>query len=123
MSAVVIKTRVQAENIDALNFVSGITRLRLDEFEHFDGKRRLMKSFDGINTWSDANRMSLLSQTYNIIEEDYMRDVLVDSWLSYFPNDVYWIYENLGGEQAEKYIVANFTDKLLQLKEKIDARL
>lgn len=36
------------EKIDALNYVSGITRLRLGEFSEFDGERRLDMSLEGV---------------------------------------------------------------------------
>lgn len=111
------------ENIDALNFLSGITRLRLGEFDDFDGERRLDMSFDGIKYLSDKDREKLFVATYGAIEEKEMQVIFVDKWLQHLSEDVRWIYDKTKNEQAEKYIVVDFIDKLLKIKEKLDVKL
>ena len=111
------------ENMDALNYLSGITRLRLGEFAEFDGERRLDMSFEGVKALSKAEQQKLFKATYENLEEDEMKNVFTDKWLQYLSDDVHWIYQTTQNEQAEKYLLANFADKLLKIKEKIDVKL
>ena len=111
------------ENMDSLNYLSGITRLRLDEFSEFDGERRLDLSFEGIKLLTEENRMRLFTETYDCIEEETMKDVFVGKWLKFIPTDVYWVYTKTKSETAEKYLMANFADKLMKIKEKVNAKL
>lgn len=111
------------ENMDALNYVSGITRLRLGEFAEFDGERRLHMSFEGVKHLSEKSRQKLFIETYENFEEDTMKNIFVDIWLQHLSKDIYWIYSTTQNEQAEKYLLADFADKLLKIKEKIDVKL
>ncbi len=111
------------EKIDALNYVSGITRLRLGEFNEFDGERRLDMSFEGVKQMSEGTRLQLFVETYEVLEEPEMKNALVSKWLRYIPKDARWIYDNTKNEQAEQYLLTSFIDELLKIKEKIDAKL
>jgi ATP-dependent DNA helicase RecQ len=111
------------ENMDALNYLSGITRLRLGEFSEFDGERRLNMSFEGVKCLSDKSRQKLFIATYENLEDCAMKDMFTDIWLQYLSKDTHWIYSTTQNEQAEKYLLADFADKLLKIKEKIDAKL
>lgn len=111
------------ENMDALNYLSGITRLRLGEFADFDGERRLKMSFDGVKRLSEKSRQKLFIATYENIEECEMQNIFTDIWLQHLSKDIHWIYSTTQSEQAEKYLLADFADKLLKIKEKIDVKL
>ena len=111
------------EYMDALNYVSGIARLRLGQFSDFDGARRLSLGLKGVKQFSETERKRLFIATYWLLEALWMKDAFTDKWLQHFPEDVHWIYEETHSEQAEKYLLADFADKLLRIKEKIDARL
>lgn len=111
------------ENIDGLNYVSGITRLKLGEFNSFDGERRLDMSFVGIKEFSDADRTKLLVATYRCLDTEETKDIFIDKWLKFIPKDVYMIYEHLKSGVAEKYILSDFVDKLMKVKEIVDVRL
>jgi ATP-dependent DNA helicase RecQ len=111
------------ENMDALNYLSGITRLRLGEFSEFDGERRLNMSFEGVKRLSDKSRQKLFIATYENLEDCAMKDMFTDIWLQYLSKDTHWIYSTTQNEQAEKYLLADFADKLLKIKEKIDVKL
>ncbi len=111
------------ENIDALNYISGITRLRLGEFNEFDGERRFNMSMDGVRRLSNKKRSKLFAATYEILEDAEMRNIFTGKWLQHISEDARCIYEATQDAQAEKYLLVNFIDKLLKTKEKIDAKL
>jgi ATP-dependent DNA helicase RecQ len=111
------------ENMDALNYLSGITRLRLGEFAEFDGERRLNMSFEGVKHLSEKSRQKLFVATYENLEDVAMQNIFTDIWLNHISKDIHWIYSTTQSEQAEKYLIADFTDKLLKIKEKIDVKL
>ena len=111
------------ENMDALNYLSGITRLRLGEFAEFDGERRLNMSFEGVKRLSEKSRQKLFIATYENFEDGEIKDMFTDIWLQYLSKDIHWIYSTTQNEQAEKYLLADFADKLLKIKEKIDVKL
>lgn len=111
------------ENLDFLNYLSGITRLRLGEFSEFDGERRLDMSFDGIKLLSEFERRKLFSETYDCLESEEIKNVFTGKWLQNNSFDVNWIYDETGNEQSEKYILADFADRLMTIKEKINVKL
>lgn len=111
------------ENLDYLNYLSGITRLRLGEFSEFDGERRLDMSFEGVKLLSESDRQRLFFETYDSLDSEEMKNVFAKKWLKFKSSDVHWIYDRTKNEQAEKYILADFADKLLAIKEKINVKL
>lgn len=111
------------ENIDFLNYLSGITRLRLGEFSEFDGERRLDMSLEGIRLLPKNERQKLFFETYNCLENEEMKNIFTDKWLQGDVSDVNWIYGRTRNEQSEKYLLANFADRLITIKEKINVKL
>lgn len=107
------------EKIVPLNFVSGITRLRLDEFDNPDGKRRLNLALEEIKNYSQKDRDYLLKNTLNLLNEN-QQNIFIECWLNYFTDDVYLIYENTKSKTCEDYIIINFINELLKIGEKLN---
>ena len=61
--------------------------------------------------------------TYENLEDCAIKDIFTDIWLQHLSKDIHWIYSTTQNEQAEKYLLADFADKLLKIKEKIDVKL
>lgn len=111
------------ENIDLLNYLSGITRLRLGEFSEFDGERRLDMSFEGIKLMTLEERKKLFMGTMGCLNNKETEDIFSNKWLGHLTEDVFWIYDKTANKQAEKYLIADFADRLLSIKEKIHDKL
>lgn len=52
-----------------------------------------------------------------------MKNIFTDKWLQGDVSDVNWIYGRTRNEQSEKYLLANFADRLITIKEKINVKL
>lgn len=110
------------ENRDPLNYVSGITRLRLGEFSDSDGERRLNMSFGGIKQMSEQMRMELFVETYKFLDSN-IADTFVEKWLRYIPEDARKIYDYSRNPAAENFIIINFANDFIKVKEKLYDRL
>ena len=110
------------DKIDALNYVSGITRLRLDEFDSTDGKRRLDLALDSVSNYSKEDRMYLFKNTYTLLH-NANKDQFVESWLEHNKDDSIEIYNATNSQVCENYLIINFANELLKIGEAIDDRL
>lgn len=111
------------ERKDFLNYLSGITRLRLGEFSDFDGERRLDMALEGIKLLPERDRLALFFATYDCIEEDRAKEIFAEKWMRYSISDARNIYDATKSETAEAYILTDFVQKFLEIKEKIDVKL
>ncbi len=110
------------DKITPLNYVSGITRLRVNDFEHSDGRRRLCMALEEIKEYSDEDRMYLFFNTYKYLTKD-KQNTFVECWLNYCKEDAQKIYESTQNECCEQFLIINFVNDLLKIGEKIDDRL
>ena len=111
------------ERKDFLNYLSGITRLRLGEFSDFDGERRLDMALEGIRQLSEEDRQKLFSATYDCIEKKHAKELFAEKWLRYSISDAHKIYNDTKSEAAEAYLLTDFVQRFLEIKEKIDVKL
>lgn len=110
------------EKIDALNYVSGITRLRLDDFDSVDGKRRLNLALESVSNYEKKARVFLFDNTFNLLYKE-QKEKFIECWLNYCKDDVFEIYEKTNSKVCENYIIVDFANELIKLGEKIDDRL
>jgi ATP-dependent DNA helicase RecQ len=110
------------DKIVPLNYVSGITRLRLDDFDNTDGRRRLELALEDIANYPDNDRKSLFSNTYRVLNEK-QQDIFVECWLNYCKDDAINIYETTHSSVCENYLIINFAKELIKIGEEIDDRL
>ena len=110
------------DKIVPLNYVSGITRLRLDDFENPDGKRRLKFALQYIKGFSPRERAYLFDNTYSLLDEKE-RNIFVECWLECCKDDIYNIYEKTNSSVCENYIIVDFANELIKIGEKLDDRL
>lgn len=110
------------DKIVPLNYVSGITRLQLDEFENPDGRRRLELALESVAEYPKEDRLYLFNNTYKILK-DQVKDVFVECWLNYCKEDCFKIYEETGNIICENYMIINFVNDLIKIGEKLDDRL
>ncbi|MBR4002812.1 MAG: RecQ family ATP-dependent DNA helicase [Clostridia bacterium] len=110
------------EKIVALNYVSGITRLRLDDFENTDGKRRLELALEAISQYSEKDRVFLFNSTLDLLNEN-QKEIFIECWVNCCKKDVKYIYEKTNSSICENYIIVDFVNELLKIGEKIDDRL
>ena len=110
------------DKIVALNYVSGITRLRLDEFSNPDGERRLNLALDDIKNYSQEDREYLFRNTFNLLNES-QQNIFVESWLKHCNQDTTYIYNSTQNQVCENYVIINFVNELITIGEKLDDRL
>ena len=109
------------EKIDPLNYVSGITRLRLNEFDNTDGKRRLELALEYVAKYSEEERQYLFDNTVKYLNNKQL-ELFVECWLNYCKEDAMYIYEKTNSVTSENYLVLNFVNELVKIGEKIDDR-
>ncbi len=110
------------DKIVPLNYVSGITRLRLDDFDNPDGKRRLNLALEEICKFSQTNRNYLLNETLSLLSKKH-QEIFIECWLNYCNEDASYIYENTNSPVCENYLIIDFVNELIKIGEKLDDRL
>jgi len=110
------------EKMAPLNYVSGITRLRLNDFDNNDGKRRLIMALEEVKGHSNFEKRKLIVGTLNIIDDDIKED-FIDCWVSVMPEDTRYIYDLYDSKVCEKLITLNFVKELLEAGEKLNDKL
>ena len=110
------------DKIVALNYVSGITRLRLDEFDNADGKRRLNLALESIAQYSDEDREYLFENTYELLPQKY-QEIFVASWISIIPHDIQKILNKTHSLACQQFLLLNFANELIEIGEMIDDKL
>lgn len=110
------------DKIDALNYVSGITRLRLDEFDSTDGKRRLELALESISKYSTDKRTYLFDKTITLLNKT-QKDLFIECWLIYCKDDVFDIYQKTNSQVCENYLIINFTNEIIKIGEEMNDRL
>lgn len=110
------------DKIVALNYVSGITRLRLDDFNNTDGKRRLELALESISQFAESDRDYLFDNTYQLLNKN-QQEIFVECWISYCKEDSKKIYEKTNSSTCENYLIINFANELIKIGEKINDRL
>lgn len=110
------------DKIVALNYVSGITRLRLDDFNNTDGKRRLELALESICKFPECEREYLFNNTYQFLNKT-QQEIFIECWINYCKEDSIKIYEKTHSLTCENYMIVNFVNELIKIGEKIDDRL
>lgn len=110
------------DKIVGLNYVSGITRLLLDDFENTDGKRRLEMALETIATYDEIDRNYLFDNTFQLLTQK-QQNLFVECWLCYCKQDSMRIYATTQNSICENYLIVNFVNELVKIGEKIDDRL
>lgn len=110
------------DKIVPLNFVSGITRLRLEDFENPDGKRRLNLALEEICKYSQQDRKYLLNETLSLLSKKH-QEIFIECWLNYCNEDISYIYENTNSRVCENYLIIDFANELIKIGEKLNDRL
>lgn len=110
------------DKIIPLNYVSGITRLRLDDFSNTDGERRLNLAMESVSEFNQDDRMYLFKNTYSLLTKQ-QKQLFIKTWLTYCKNDAKIIYETTDDPTCQDYLVVNFANELIKIGEMIDDRL
>lgn len=110
------------EKIVPLNYVSGITRLRLGEFDNLDGERRLLLALEGIKQLNDNMRDYIFDETCKYLNIE-QRDMFIECWIKCISEDLFKIYKKTNSSVCENYLIIDFVNELVKIGEKIDDRL
>lgn len=110
------------DKIVPLNYLSGITRLRLNEFDNMDGERRLNLALNEMVNYDERDRDFLFDKTIQYLDAE-QKEIFIECWLKYFKDDVYKIYEKHQSKICEYMLIVNFANELLYIGEKINDRL
>jgi hypothetical protein len=110
------------DKIVPLNYVSGITRLRLNDFDNMDGKRRLELALESIAKYPDSDRDYLFDNTYKLLNQT-QKEIFIECWINYINEDSIKIYEKTNSQVCENYLIINFANELIKIGEKLDDKL
>lgn len=110
------------DKIVPLNYVSGITRLRLEDFDNPDGKRRLNLALEEICKFSQIDRKYLLNETISLLNKKH-QEMFLECWLSFCKEDARIIYEKTNSSVCENYLILDFVNELIKIGEKLNDRL
>lgn len=104
-----------------LNFISGIIRLLLDDYNDQYGRQRLESSLEYINRYSDDKKISILKFIFESAKQMDMKNktYLSDTLYKYYPGNIVEIYENLKDDFSLNIILINAVARL----EKVNGRL
>ena len=108
--------------ITPLNYISGITRLRIEDFENTDGKIRLELALEDIANYKEQDRQYLFVNTLKFLDDEQKED-LIQSWLRKINTDAKFIYNTTKSINCEKYLLLDFVSELVKIGEKIDDKL
>ena len=110
------------DKIVPLNYVSGITRLRLNDFDNMDGKRRLELALESIAKHPASDRDYLFDNTYKLLNQT-QKELFIECWINYINEDSIKIYEKTNSQVCENYLIINFANELIKIGEKLDDKL
>lgn len=116
--------------ITSLNFISGISRLLINEFEDPDGRDRLVLAMIDISEWAEAERQYLFKQTYEFVSDNsnveykaLFLNNFIDVWLRQSKADSEWIYNQTKNNLCGQYLIVNAINDIMKLGEVINDRL
>ncbi len=110
------------EKITPLNYLSGITRLRLGEFDDTDGERRLLLSLDDIATFTNEDRQLLFDKTCLILSKEE-QDIFINTWLKVIREDSKTIYQKTGNKICEPHLILSFAKEIIKIGEILNDKL
>ncbi len=114
--------RIYPENI-GLKFVSGLTRLLLDDFQD-SGKEYLYVAFERIDKLSAIQKETFFVHLLTISKhfDETTKNHLSELLCHYFPDDIFRIYDALQDHGSLGIFVAHIADRLKQLGGRLYAK-
>lgn len=104
-----------------LNFISGIVRLLLNEYQDQDGKPRLESSFEQINTFDSEAKLNILCEVLKIgkIMDLQNKNYLGELLCRYYQGEELAIYDALKDYNSLDIILKNSSERLKRVGERI----
>ena len=106
----------------ALDYISALTRLELDDFDSPDGEKRFRESLQKIVEYSDENKRTIIRQTFNFAKKLGEADVLVPIVYEYMPEQIRDIYTITESELACALILQEYIKKLDKIGEELNGK-
>ena len=133
MNSKTIKQRIARdlesyENHMGLNFLSGLARLNLNEFDDPDGKQRLERALNSLKIRrdiGDSKKKEILSsllrtcQDWNMKQRNILSKIVIGS----FPDQLESVYQELKDEYSASMIILQFADRIQKVGRTIYDRL
>ena len=125
MSLVELKSRLSRylesdDKLVSLNFMSGIVRLLLDDYDDADGERRLKMAFEEISRFAVDEIEEIIREMFTVVAKDKYKDILVKSILEVDDNFANYLYKEYQNEELESHIVYAIASKLREIGGKIN---
>ncbi len=97
-----------------LNYVSGIVRFLLGEFNNRDGKPRLESALKQINKYEEEEKIEILNKTLEICKDSRSenKEDLSELLCDYFPDEKVSIYDSLKDNYSLLLIIEESKDRL-----------
>lgn len=108
------------DKLVSLNFMSGIVRLLLDDYDNADGERRLKMAFEEISRFAVDEIEEIIREMFTVVAKDKYKDILVKSILEVDDNFANYLYKEYQNEELESHIVYAIASKLREIGGKIN---
>ncbi|NBI06106.1 DEAD/DEAH box helicase [Senegalia massiliensis] len=100
-----------------LNYISGIVRFLLDEFDNQDGKYRLESALGQIDKYKKDEKQKILKRTLKIgkIAKKENKEDLSELLCEYYPNNIIDIYESLEDNFSLLKVIKNSKERIQKI--------
>lgn len=108
------------DKLVSLNFMSGIVRLLLEDYDDADGERRLKMAFEQIARFTRQDIEQIIKGMFEVVGESKYRDMLVHSILEVDESFVDSLYKEYQNDELEGCIICDFASKICDVGGKIN---
>ncbi len=106
----------------ALDYISALTRLELNDFDSPDGEKRFRESLKKIADYSEDNKKSIVRQTFKFAKKLGKQDILVPIVYEYLPEFIRDIYTITESDFACGIILQEYIEKLDKIGEELNGK-
>jgi len=110
------------DNILSLNYISGILRLKLNEFDNADGKRRLLLAMNQIKYFKEQEIDDIIKLTLEKLT-DYEKEIYVNTILEWDEEYAYKLYRYIQNDSIYAKLIIDLANKVISIGGNIYDRL
>ena len=102
------------DTIVSLNYVSGLLRLQLNEFDDNDGKRRLLMALEDIKDYKDSAIDDILSMSLEYLSEEN-KDLFIEAIMEWDEEYAYRLHKYIDNDLITSKLILDFSNKLVKI--------
>lgn len=102
------------DNIVSLNYVSGLLRLQLNEFDDADGKRRFLLAMEEIKNYEDEVVEKIFKNSLEYLSDEN-RGLFVEAILSVEEEYAYKLYKYVENDFVSSKLILDFSKRIIEI--------